>query len=81
MLVAQAVRAYEIFMDTAAEPGTIDNVFHDIFLSKLNIVLTGMPASGKTTVGKLLAQKQGRTFIDTDDLIVEKAGCSVCSAC
>ena len=77
MLVAQAVRAYEIFMDTAAAPGTIDNVFHDVFLSKQNIVLTGMPASGKTTAGKLLAEKQGRTFIDTDDLIVEKAGCSV----
>lgn len=77
MLVAQAVRAYEIFMDTAAEPGTVDKVFNEIFLSKQNIVLTGMPASGKTTVGKLLAKKLGRTFIDTDDLIIEKTGWSV----
>jgi shikimate dehydrogenase len=46
----------------------------DIFTSKLNVVLTGMPGSGKTTVGKLLAAMLGRAFIDTDKLIEEKYG-------
>ena len=36
-----------------------------------NIVLTGFMATGKTTVGTLLAKKLGRRFIDTDALIAE----------
>lgn len=74
MLVAQAVFASEKFVDTKYEDAIIENVFKDIFASKLNIVLTGMPGSGKTTVGKLLAKSQGRAFIDTDKLIEEKYG-------
>ena len=37
-----------------------------------NIVLTGFMATGKSTVGVLLAKKLGRKFIDTDSLIVER---------
>ena len=77
MLVAQAVRAYEIFMDTTAPEDLTDNVFHQIFATKQNIVLIGMPGCGKTTIGKLLAEKLGRSFVDTDDLIVKKAGCEI----
>ena len=76
MLVAQAVRAYEIFMDTDAGNIT-ENIYKEISASKLNIVLTGMPGCGKTTVGKLLAQKLNRQFYDTDDLIRETAGCEI----
>ena len=74
MLVAQAVRAYEIFMDTAAPEGTADRVFADILASKRNIVFIGMPGSGKSTVGALVAKHLGRTFYDTDVLIEERAG-------
>ena len=38
------------------------------------ITLIGMPASGKSTVGKILAEKLGWNFIDLDDLIKEKTG-------
>ena len=41
---------------------------------KENIVLIGMPGAGKTTVGKSLARKYNREVIDTDELIVKKAG-------
>ena len=37
-------------------------------------MLTGMPGSGKTTVGKILAESLGRPYWDTDDLIREKTG-------
>jgi shikimate kinase len=39
-----------------------------------NIVLIGMPASGKSTVGVLLAKALGRDFIDTDLLIQAREG-------
>ena len=37
----------------------------------MNIVLTGMPASGKSTVGVILAKVLGMNFIDTD-LVIQK---------
>ncbi len=39
-----------------------------------NIILTGFMGTGKTTVGRLLAARLGRPFVDTDDLIVERDG-------
>jgi shikimate dehydrogenase len=36
-----------------------------------------MPSSGKTTVGKIVAQKTGRDLIDLDDEIVSKIGCEI----
>jgi len=43
-----------------------------------NIILVGMPASGKTTIGNLLSDKlTGYTFVDTDSLIEKTQGMSV----
>lgn len=42
-----------------------------------NLVLIGMPGSGKTTVGKLLAQKLGKHFVDADEELVKHAGRSI----
>ena len=39
-----------------------------------NIILTGFMGTGKTTVGKLLAKKLKRDFIDTDQLIEYRQG-------
>lgn len=39
-----------------------------------NIVLVGMMGCGKTTCGKLLADKLGRTFVDCDLVITEREG-------
>ena len=40
----------------------------------VNIVFVGIPGSGKTTVGKLLANKLGRDFFDSDHVIEEQTG-------
>lgn len=77
MLVSQAVRASEIFIDTVYEKSETDRVFKKIFKEKENIVLVGMPASGKSTVGKILADALGREFIDTDSIIEENEGMSI----
>ena len=66
MLVGQAIRAYEIFMDKTADGNLLDNIFECVKSEKQNIVLIGMPGSGKTTIGQAVAKKLGRDFIDTD---------------
>ncbi|MEM1166211.1 MAG: shikimate kinase [Planctomycetota bacterium] len=39
-----------------------------------NLVLIGLRASGKTTLGRAVAEAEGRPFVDTDDLVLEAAG-------
>ena len=76
MLVMQAVVAVEKFLGTAIETDTARRVYADLFAAKENIVLTGMPGSGKSTVGKRL-NIDGYTFIDTDTEIEKRCGCSI----
>ena len=77
MLVAQAAFAAEKFIDTKVSQEKIEQVYSRIFASKQNIVLVGMPSSGKTTVGKIIAEKLGFDFVDTDELVVSKEGRSI----
>lgn len=74
MLIAQGVRASEIFMDKEYPEGLIDEIYGKIRKKKENIVLSGMPGCGKTTIGALLAKRLGRQFIDIDDEIVKDQG-------
>lgn len=46
-------------------------------LAARNIYLTGLRASGKTTLGKALAKALGCGFVDTDGLVVDAAGCTI----
>lgn len=77
MLVAQAVRASEIFLDKKYPEATLDKVYSKILRGKENIVLIGMPASGKTTVGGILAKRLSRTLTDTDELIIKNEKASI----
>ena len=74
MLVAQAVRASEIFLGKSYPDSATDKIFEKILKEKESIVLIGMPGCGKTTVGTLLADALKRELIDTDDIIVKNAG-------
>ena len=72
MLVAQAVRASEIFLDTTYPEGTTERVYEKILREKENIVLIGMPGSGKSTVAGLLGERLSREVCDTDELITKR---------
>lgn len=66
MLAAQAVHASEIFLGKTYPVGTAERICAVLSERKENIVLSGMPGSGKSTVGRLLAERTGRRFIDLD---------------
>lgn len=76
MLVMQAVRAVEIFLDTEIDPERAERAYADIMGTKENIVLIGMPGCGKSTVGKLL-DIDGYELIDTDSEIERRCGCAI----
>lgn len=43
-------------------------------MTAMSVVLTGFMGTGKTTVGRLLAARTGRAFVDTDEVIEQRAG-------
>lgn len=67
MLVAQAAKAFEYFTGDGFDHRDIEKIIADISRETRNIVLVGMPSCGKSTLGKLLAEKTGRVFIDADE--------------
>lgn len=67
MLVAQALYSSELFQDQKLERDCIADVVRDILSQTTNVVLIGMPGSGKTSTGKRLAHTLGRPFIDLDE--------------
>ena len=77
MLGAQAVYAYEHFSGNKATKELCESVYNDVIKEKSNIILIGMPASGKSTIGKKLATLTGKQFIDTDAEIVKSEGTEI----
>ncbi|MDR0889434.1 MAG: shikimate kinase [Oscillospiraceae bacterium] len=77
MLVAQAKRAAELFTQQSIPDRKIEEILQILSRQMENIVLIGMPGCGKSTVGAALAKLLGRTFIDADDVLAEKAACSI----
>ena len=77
MLVAQAVAAEETFFGLKIDDTEIERITTMLRRDMTNIVLIGMPGSGKSTIGAALAQKTGREMIDIDAGIVKTAGCSI----
>ena len=67
MLIYQAKKAVEIFTDKKIYQKEAHKVRNDIFASKMNIVLVGMPGSGKTTIGRQLATKLNKKHVDLDE--------------
>ena len=77
MLVAQAKASAEIFMNTKLKDDLIEKIIKEIYFKMANIVLIGMPGSGKTTIAKILSEKTGKKFIDSDFEIEKFCGFSI----
>jgi len=73
MLVYQAKRAEELFLGKNIPDSEAARVLREIRIERGNIVLIGMPGSGKSSVAELIAQKTGREFIDIDKEIIKAA--------
>lgn len=74
MLVGQAVFAAEKFVETRMPENIIADTHRDLKRELSNVSLIGMPGSGKSTVGKALAKRLGKTYVDLDELIEQRAG-------
>lgn len=77
MLAAQAARAAELFSGKAIGEDEIVRCAAAVDATQRNIVLIGMPGSGKTTVGRMLAQLLRRPFLDLDADIEAAAGMGI----
>ena len=69
MLVAQARKAHEIFFDTKIETSVCEKIENILKKQMCNIVLIGMAGCGKSTIGKVLAEKLNKELVDTDQMI------------
>lgn len=77
MLVEQARAAAERFTGDTIPVQKAEAVLRTLEAQTQNIILIGMPGCGKSTVGRLLAQKTGRRFADADTAIEEKIGMDI----
>ena len=77
MLVAQAKESAEWFTGKAIPDERIGEIYARLRRETENLIIIGMPGSGKTTVGRLLAQATDKTFVDVDEEIIRTAGMSI----
>ena len=77
MLVAQAKKSAEWFMDRELPDEMIESIHASLRDRMENIALIGMAGCGKSTVGKLLAEQTGKSFVDADEEIVKLADKSI----
>lgn len=77
MLVAQAKRSSELFTGRSIPDSEIGRIEKVLSGQMKNIVLVGMPSSGKSTLAAALGEKLGRTVYEADALIEQEAGMDI----
>lgn len=77
MLVSQAKRSCELFTGKSIPDSEIDRIERVLSHQMQNIVIIGMPGSGKTAVSTMLAERLGRKIFDTDTIVSENAGITI----
>ena len=79
MLVEQGIKASELFTSSTYSSSKYKEVFSSLYESRRNIVLIGLPMSGKTTIGSTLSSSLNKKFIDLDAEIEKEANMSISS--
>ena len=77
MLVAQAKRSSEIFTGSSIPDSETERIEKLLSAQMQNIILIGMPSSGKSTIAAALGKKLGRPVYEADALIEEEAGMDI----
>lgn len=77
MLVAQAKRSSELFCAAQYDDSVIERITNELRRQMQNIVIIGMPGSGKSTVAAALGERLSRKVYEADELIAERAGMSI----
>lgn len=77
MLVRQAAAADELFTGKALDPSLCSACMDYLYHQKRNLVLIGMPTSGKSTLARKLAERTGKRVVEMDEEIVKKLGTSI----
>ncbi len=74
MLVSQALYAAQIWTGREDLISRAPEIYQAVRREKENIILIGMPGAGKSTLGRALAEKLGREFLDSDAVIEGEMG-------
>lgn len=74
MLISQAVKAMELFHNITISPEKVESYYNSLRLKQSNLVLIGMPMSGKSYFAKRLAKRYHKDVIELDQTIEEYAG-------
>jgi len=77
MLVAQAKKSSELFRNTELDDELIEYIEARLSRELRNIILIGMPGSGKSAVAQVLSRKVGREVIEADAEIERLAGITI----
>ena len=77
MLIYQAIRSIEIFLDKKIDESVVDDIYKKIMREHSNIVLIGMPTSGKSRICKMLSEKLNIEYLDTDEEIEKEINMSI----
>ena len=73
-LLAQAIAASALFLHRTYDESILSDLYKQFRQDQENIILIGMPGSGKSTIGKALANLTGRPLVDIDSRITEEVG-------
>lgn len=71
MLVKQAALSEKLFFNSQIDNKKVTEIVTKIKDKEQNVILIGMPFSGKTTIGALLATKLGKNFVDMDQELMK----------
>lgn len=77
MLVTQAKAAEELFTGRPIPDDQLERIIGKMRNARENIIIVGMPGSGKTSIGSAAAKKMGREFVDIDIAIEAREGRTV----